>query len=484
MAVKKMRRYSDASEMIDHLATMKNGQFCTICYVSAVKIGTTTQIRNPKTNRMNKVVDYDAVNKDLGTEGLTAIIALTRYYHLHWSNHEAMTKGYEKRKAEYDNIRQEFGMQPSKTRAGYQETNNFGSGISTGSTENTQGVVYPNQNLASGNCKRDTVYYGVNEQGDLIGEFTYDQIAKHIAKSNVDGLAELKKLTSDEKTLDSYVNRIKDLNSKFAWRSLRADRVVYIIGEDEYGYFYFVNTALTQSIDNQLVKSGEFVDMARKKYVDDYHIMQESVVKQGHILEFVGDALPKKPMINESLSNFIESVVRKAINEIGDTHKGQYMLGRAAARAQRRQGRKTGENNGLGYYNIGKSGEIGSYAEKKSKASNAKGSMDAHYHAGFSDEHANQDKIQEGYYDTATPEEVAQQFQNLRYHSFTAPDGSCELGFAYDPETNQLYAGYIFNAGINKEWVIDYDLDQSIDYNLQGLYDVIEQEGDWNYTEE
>lgn len=46
-------------------------------------------------------------------------------------------------------------------------------------------------------------------------------------------------------------------------------------------------------------------------------------------------------------------------------------------------------------------------------------------------------------------------------------------GLEYDPQTNKLYAGYVANAGSSREFEVDYDLDQPLDYNLEGIYEAI-----------
>ena len=43
----------------------------------------------------------------------------------------------------------------------------------------------------------------------------------------------------------------------------------------------------------------------------------------------------------------------------------------------------------------------------------------------------------------------------------------------FDQSTEELCAGGCFNAGISKDYAIDYDYDFSIDENLQALYDYI-----------
>ena len=42
---------------------------------------------------------------------------------------------------------------------------------------------------------------------------------------------------------------------------------------------------------------------------------------------------------------------------------------------------------------------------------------------------------------------------------------------SYDMDTNELYAGTATNAGIAKEYAVQYDTDMDLDYNLEGLLD-------------
>lgn len=52
-----------------------------------------------------------------------------------------------------------------------------------------------------------------------------------------------------------------------------------------------------------------------------------------------------------------------------------------------------------------------------------------------------------------------------------------ELGVVY--ENRQLYAGFISNAGVSKDWVMDYDEDFTFDQNLEALCDLITET--WDY---
>ena len=47
---------------------------------------------------------------------------------------------------------------------------------------------------------------------------------------------------------------------------------------------------------------------------------------------------------------------------------------------------------------------------------------------------------------------------------------------SYDTETNELFAGTATNCGIAKEYVVQYDPDMNLDYNLEGLVDLINED--------
>ena len=47
---------------------------------------------------------------------------------------------------------------------------------------------------------------------------------------------------------------------------------------------------------------------------------------------------------------------------------------------------------------------------------------------------------------------------------------------SYDMDTNELFAGTATNVGIAKEYVVQYDADMCLDYNLEGLIDLINED--------
>lgn len=108
-------------------------------------------------------------------------------------------------------------------------------------------------------------------------------------------------------------------------------------------------------------------------------------------------------LTESDLHRMIKESVKEVLNEIGDTEKGQYMLGRLQARQQARHGHETGENNGYGYIEggSGKNDYTSRYAhDKKHGAENFQKGVrmgNAHAH-GFHSEY-NKERKRLGYND-------------------------------------------------------------------------------------
>ena len=47
---------------------------------------------------------------------------------------------------------------------------------------------------------------------------------------------------------------------------------------------------------------------------------------------------------------------------------------------------------------------------------------------------------------------------------------------SYDMDTNELFAGTATNSGIAKKYIVQYDADMCLDYNLEGLVDLINED--------
>lgn len=57
-----------------------------------------------------------------------------------------------------------------------------------------------------------------------------------------------------------------------------------------------------------------------------------------------------------------------------------------------------------------------------------------------------------------------------------------ELGVVY--ENGKLYAGFISNAGVSQDWIMDYDPYFTWEENLEELCDIITENWDYDISDE
>lgn len=95
-------------------------------------------------------------------------------------------------------------------------------------------------------------------------------------------------------------------------------------------------------------------------------------------------------------------------------------------------------------------------------------------------ENAVRKALYEAYYgEEQTPEMILQQVHSMRSNIMTLPNDDY-VYVDYDPETNELIAGGATNSGIIPRYRMEYDVDFSLDENLQALYDKIIESGDFD----
>ena len=80
-------------------------------------------------------------------------------------------------------------------------------------------------------------------------------------------------------------------------------------------------------------------------------------------------------------------------------------------------------------------------------------------------------------------EEIANAFAHLRSHIFEMPNGDV-IGFDYDEHNNMMYAGYVTNGGCSREYELEYDPSFDIDGNLEGLYEMLMETGEFYSDDE
>ena len=76
-------------------------------------------------------------------------------------------------------------------------------------------------------------------------------------------------------------------------------------------------------------------------------------------------------------------------------------------------------------------------------------------------------------------QEIYEMVTNMRSNILVFNDNVYYV--SYDIDTNELFAGTATNTGISKEYAVQYDSDMSLDYNLEGLVDLmLEDECNWD----
>ena len=71
-------------------------------------------------------------------------------------------------------------------------------------------------------------------------------------------------------------------------------------------------------------------------------------------------------------------------------------------------------------------------------------------------------------------QEIYKMVTNMRSNMLVFNDNVYYV--SYDIDTNELFAGTATNTGISKEYAVPYDSDMSLDYNLDGLIDLMMQD--------
>lgn len=312
------RKVVGSSELFDTLDNIQgNGEFATICYLMGVTINDeySERRKNPLTNRMKTMPNFERIAAELNTVGLSGFIMLAKYQ-LHWSSKEHMDKLYGKYKDSANAIRREVGIpEIGNSNKVSHKTIGYGGGVVVGNTPNTTGRTYSMQNGAT--AKKTYQYYGIDSNGHVIREFSKDEITKYLKFQvrEVDGLSHLKKLTQDQKILDDYTARIKALN--FSYKKFEADHILYAVGTSQEGKFYFINDNLIDNVKDVTVIPGELRQIAREKCKADYGIMSENIKKYNNLLK---ENIKMKNKIKLTESQLHEVIKESVIRTLKEGH--------------------------------------------------------------------------------------------------------------------------------------------------------------------
>ena len=311
------RKIARAEELFDTLNDIEGeGEYTTLCYLMGVSINNDymEKRKNPLTNRMKNYPNFERIASETNTMGLSGFILLARY-RLHWKSKKGMDKSYwDEYVPNANKIRTSFGLDPIKKQEKVSHTTmQYGSGVVVGNTDNTQGRVYSMQNGAT--AEKDYHYYGVTSDGEIIREFSKDEIKKYLKfqAREVDGMSALKKLTQDQAILDDYTAQMKAL--KFAYKKFEGDHILYAVGTSKMGgQFYFINDNLIDNVSDVYVKPYRLRELARQKCKEDYGIIAESVKKYKNIIK---ESMNRIRLTEAQLHRVIKESVMRILSEGG-----------------------------------------------------------------------------------------------------------------------------------------------------------------------
>lgn len=291
------RRIATANEFFDILSSMKGGCFATIGYVTGANL-TIPQVKkkNPETGRMKGYDDYETFGKELGHDGeVGGVIKLTSYT-LNWSTPESIGKAYKKYKADANNIRSEFGLEPMQDRESYKSTQEYGdNGISTysGNNDDLKLHSYTAQNVH--NARTKGIYYLISTEGKVIRELDKSELLSYFKKkSEMSGVAALRKMGATEERIQEFIDKMNGL--KMSYKNFEASSILYMVATVNGEKIVYINENLTQSVRGINIIPAEFTKIAKERYNIDYATLQEAIDE--YAIEILKESKDSKNIIS------------------------------------------------------------------------------------------------------------------------------------------------------------------------------------------
>lgn len=280
-----MRRIATADELFDILSSIKGGVKVTIGYVTGANLNIPKVKKvNPATNRMKGYHDYEALGQMLGQEGeVGGVIKLTSYS-LNWSTPESFNKAYGRYKTGFDGIRQEFGLEPTKSKDSYTTVQQFGDkgvNVYSGNNDAIKDHSYTRQNIYGAKIK--SIYYLIDVDGRIIKPMDKSELGELLSpyKPSVSGVGELRKMGGDDERVKEYIDRHATL--KFQGQTFETSKILYIVATANGEPLLWVNERLQRSardmeyaLNDVIVMPADFMRVAKERYQKDLQIMNES----------------------------------------------------------------------------------------------------------------------------------------------------------------------------------------------------------------
>ena len=308
-----MRVLKDSNEFFDLLDKIGDNKFVSVGYVTGANLDVPKIKKvNPATNRIKGYDDYSSF-QDEGDDEIGALVKITSY-NFRYRNRKSVARQYDRYKKDVDAIRGEFGLEPTGTKQGYKERNEYGNnGVNTysGNRDELQGHSYYEQNLFG--ARVNGVVYAVNTEGHIIKELSPEQVQPYLKKkSEVSGVSALRKMGAEEEQVQSYIEKIGSL--KMNYRQFEANSILWIAATVDGEKIVYINDNLARTVNDIDINPQDFIEIAKKRYAKELNNLTESYKRiSKRIIRLTESDLHR--MIVDCVKNIMESRKRN-LNEV------------------------------------------------------------------------------------------------------------------------------------------------------------------------
>lgn len=288
-----IRNLSTANTVLDAITDIKGNKFVTFCYMKIYKLQTrrTRGVNQFMAERLQETLDWykDKYGKTIAYKGLESflndekmkefpytVIQVLRY-NTQWTSQKDFNAKYTEYRRNEDIIRPKYGLKVRGHKESGLTVLDYGqTGVTVGSTENTQENLYLRMNMFNAKLLDSTLYL-LDKEGNILEETTDDLFnsiqyietnsdTNAIFKMHADKDLSIESVNKAEKVVQEYLNEINEL--KFKPKLYRVDRVLFITATSNGQKFFFKNDKLANAIDKVSVKASDIIKYA-DKYIED-----------------------------------------------------------------------------------------------------------------------------------------------------------------------------------------------------------------------
>lgn len=302
------RRVTDANELFDILANIRNTAFVTFGYVKGVKLNYPTEKRrDPTTGKLRGYPDYNALGTEIGSDGPVGAIIKFKSYNTPWYTSERYGRSYAAYKSAVDTTNEKYGLAKTGTADGHTKKIEYGkNGIEVYSGDNKDketNSYMPKQNIAQ--ARTVTTYYSVGTDGHVLQELDRSSFEKLYSKqrSAFDAaMAKFRKAGADESKVEEYIKEMAGHNAKFATAKFETNSIVYIVATVDGEKITYINPNIRRAVNDVDIVGEDLANIVREKYSDDFSKLEECLRREG--------------VLEESMLGVTASDVKRIVGEV------------------------------------------------------------------------------------------------------------------------------------------------------------------------